>query len=586
VPWTGPDPTDGDDGMDNLAIARVFNEIGDLLEIKSENPFKIRAYRNAAETIAHLAGPVAGLSAEDRLGIPGIGKDLAAKLAELLETGACRYHQELLEQFPPTILDLLHLQGVGPKTVALLYRGLEIRTLEDLERAAKEGRIRTLKGMGSKKEALIIKALDERQRFAGRRLLAEAHDTAAALVAELREHAPAADISTVGSLRRGCETCGDLDILAAGAPPSLMDTFIGYRLVERVLARGETKSSVLLWGGFQADLRLVARDALGAGQQYFTGSKAHNIALRDRAIQQGLKLNEYGLFRVEDDVKIAGETEEGIYESLGLAFVPPELRENRGEIAAAASRTLPRLIRWQDLRGDVHMHTTATDGRADMETMAAAAKASGLDYIGIADHSQALAMANGLDEARALAHARAIRALSDRLDGFTLLAGIECDIRPDGSMDLADDCLAQLDYVIASVHSAFNQDPVQMTDRLLRALECPWVDILGHPTGRLILKREPYAYDVERVFAAAARAGVALEINSQVDRLDLDDTHARLARDRGVKLVIDSDAHSPAALGTLRWGATIARRGWIEPQDVLNTRPVDDFRAALRRRRK
>jgi DNA polymerase (family 10) len=574
------------DAMDNLAIARVFNDIGDLLEIKSENPFKIRAYRNAAETIAHFAGPVAGLSPTDRLGIPGIGKDLAAKLAELVETGTCRYHQELLEEFPPTILDLLHLQGVGPKTVALLYRGLEIKTLDDLERAAKEGRIRTLKGMGSKKEALIIKALEERQRFAGRRLLAEAHDTAAALVAALREHAPAADISSVGSLRRGCETCGDLDILAAGAPASLMDTFINYRLVERVLARGETKSSVLLWGGFQADLRLVARDALGAGQQYFTGSKAHNIALRDRAIQQGLKLNEYGLFRIDDDVKIAGETEEGIYESLGLAFIPPELRENRGEIAAAASRTLPRLIQWQDLRGDLHMHTTATDGRADMETMAAAAKASGLDYIGIADHSQALAMANGLDEERALAHARAIRALSDRMDGITLLAGIECDIRADGTMDLADDCLAQLDYVIASVHSAFNQEPAQMTDRLLRAMECPWVDILGHPTGRLILKREPYGFDVERVFAAAARAGVAIEINSQVDRLDLDDTHARLARDRGVKLVIDSDAHSPAALGTLRWGATIARRGWIEPHDVLNTRPVEEFRAALRRSRK
>jgi DNA polymerase (family X) len=392
--------------MDNLAVARVFGEIGDLLEIKGENPFKIRAYRNAADTIAHLAEPIAGLAAADRLGIPGIGKDLAAKLAELVETGSCRYHQELLEEFPPTILDLLHLQGVGPKTVALLYRSLEIRTLEDLERAARDGRIRTLKGMGSRKEALIIKALEERLRFAGRRLMAEAHDTSAALVSALREHAPSADISTVGSLRRGCETCGDLDILAAGAPPSLMDTFIGYRLVERVLARGETKSSVLLWGGFQADLRLVARDSLGAGQQYFTGSRAHNIALRDRAVQRGLKLNEYGLFRLEDEVKIAGETEEGIYESLGLAFVPPELRENRGEIAAAESRTLPRLIQWQDLRGDLHMHTTASDGRADAEAMALAARSAGLEYIGITDHSQALAMANGLDR-RGLSSTRA-----------------------------------------------------------------------------------------------------------------------------------------------------------------------------------
>ncbi len=571
--------------MTNLAIARVLGEIGDLLEIKGENPFKIRAYRNAADTIAHLAEPVAGLSPADRLGIPGIGKDLAAKIGELVDTRVCRYHQELLEEFPPTILDLLHLQGVGPKTVALLYRGLEIRTLDDLERAAREGRIRTLKGMGSRKEALILKALEDRQRVAGRRLMAEAHDMAAALVSELRAHAPSADIAMVGSLRRGCETCGDLDILAAGAPASLMDAFTGYRLVERVLARGQTKSSVLLWGGFQADLRLVAADSLGAGQQYFTGSKAHNIALRDRALQRGLKLNEYGLFRVADDVKIAGATEEGIYDALGLAFVPPELRENRGEIEAAEARTLPRLIQPQDLRGDLHMHTTATDGRADAETMARAAKASGLEYVGITDHSQALAMANGLDEAGVLEHARAIRALNERVEGITLLAGIECDIRPDGTMDLADDCLAQLDFVIASVHSAFNQDADRMTDRLLRALACPWVDILGHPTGRLILKREPYRFDVERVFAAAAHAGVALEINSQVDRLDLDDTHARLARDRGLTLVISSDAHSPAALGVLRWGATIARRGWLEPAAILNTRPVEQFRAALRRNR-
>lgn len=572
--------------MENLAIARVLAEIGDLLEIKNENPFKIRAYRNAADAIVHLPEALASLPPADRLAIPGIGKDLAAKIGELVETGACRYHRELLEEFPPTILDLLHLQGVGPKTVALLYRGLEIRTLDDLERAAREGRIRALKGMGARKEALILQALQERQRVTGRRLTAEAHDTAAALVAALRAHAPGADISVVGSLRRGCETCGDLDVLAAGAPPTLMEAFTGYRLVERVLARGETKSSVLLWGGFQADLRLVPAESLGAAQQYFTGSKAHNIALRDRAIQRGLKLNEYGLFRVEGDVKIAGETEEGIYEALGLALVPPELRENRGEIAAAAARALPRLIQPQDLRGDLHMHTTATDGRADAETMALAARAAGLEYIAITDHSRALAMANGLDETRALAHARAVRDLSSRLDGITVLAGIECDIRPDGTMDLADDCLAQLDLVIASVHSAFNQDEAQMTDRLLRAIACPWVDVIGHPTGRLILKREPYRFDVERVFAAAAAAGVALEINSLIERLDLDDTHARLARDRGVKLIIDSDAHSPAALGVLRWGAVVARRAWLQPDDVLNTRPVDAFRAMLRRHRR
>jgi DNA polymerase (family 10) len=571
--------------VENLAIARVLAEIGDLLEIKGENPFKIRAYQNAADTILHLGERVANLTPAERLGIPGIGKDLAAKIGELVETGACRYHQELLQAFPPTILDLLRLQGVGPKTVALLYHGLEIHTLEDLEGAAREGRIRGLKGMGAKKEALILKALEERQRFTGRRLTAEAHDTAAALIGELREHAPSAEIWTVGSLRRGCETCGDLDILAAGAPPSLMEVFTGYRLVERILAHGDTKSSVLLWGGFQADLRLVPRESLGAALQYFTGSKAHNIALRDRAIQQGFKLNEYGLFRITDDHKIAGDSEEGIYEALGLAFVPPELRENRGEIAAAAARALPRLVQLQDLRGDLHMHTTATDGRADAETMALAARAAGLEYIAITDHSKALAMANGLDEIRALEHARNIRALNVRLEGITVLAGIECDIRPDGTMDLADDCLAQLDIVIASVHSAFSQDAAQMTDRVLKAIRCPWVDVIGHPTGRLILKRDGYPLDFDQILPAAAAAGVALEINCQIDRLDLDDVHAALARERGVKLVIDSDAHSPAGLGALRWGAAVARRAWLEPSHVLNTRPLDELRGALRRAR-
>ena len=571
--------------MDNLAIARVLGEIGDLLEIKNENPFKIRAYRNAADTITHLGEPVAALPPADRLSLPGIGKDLAAKIGELIDTGTCAYYQELLQEFPPTILDLLRLQGVGPKTVALLYRQLEIRSLDDLERSAREGRIRELKGMGAKKEALILKALDERQRFTGRRLIAEAWDTGAALVSDLRAHSPDAEILMVGSLRRGCETCGDLDVLAAGAPPTLMEAFTNYRLVQRVLARGETKSSVLLAEGFQADLRLVPRESLGAASQYFTGSKAHNIALRDRAIQRGLKLNEYGLFRVDDDVRIAGETEQGIYEALGLALVPPELRENRGELAAAEHGTLPRLVTAQDLRGDLHMHTTATDGRADVETMAGAARAAGLEYIAITDHSRAIAMANGLDETATLAHARAIRELNQRLDGITVLAGIECDIRADGSMDLADDCLAELDIVIASVHSALNQEPERMTDRLLRAISCRWVDVLAHPTGRLILKREPSRFDTDRVFGAAAAAGVAIEINSQADRLDLDDVLARAARDRGVKIVIDSDAHSPAALSNVRWGISVARRAWIQPEDVLNTLPLEAFRAGLRRQK-
>jgi DNA polymerase (family 10) len=569
--------------LDNLAIARVLAEIGDLLEIKGENPFKIRAYRNAAETVTHETRRVAGLTPAERLELQGIGKDLATKIGELVDTGAIRYHQELLQEFPPTVLDLLHLQGVGPKTVARLYGELGIQTLEALEQAARDGRIRAMKGMGAKKEALILKALEEQRRFTGRRLTAEAWDTAAGLVAALRQHAPGAAIEMVGSLRRGCETCGDLDILAAGAPASLMDVFTSYQLVERILAHGETKSSVRLWGGFQADLRLVPRESLGAALQYFTGSKAHNIVLRDRAIQRGLKLNEYGLYRLDDDTRIAGEDESGIYAALGLDLVPPELRENRGEIEAAETGVLPRrLVQLADLQGDLHCHTTATDGRDSIESMARAAQAAGLRYLAVTDHSQALAMAGGLDESRALEHARAIRAVNARLDGFTLLAGIECDIRADGTMDLADDCLAQLDLVIASIHSGFTQDARQMTDRLLRAIANPWVDVLGHPMGRLILKREAHKADMTQVIDAAAAAGVVLEINAQVDRLDLDDLHARRARDAGARIVISSDAHSTAGLGALQWGVTVARRAWLAPDDVLNTRSVDDFRTALR----
>ncbi|PYR03938.1 MAG: DNA polymerase/3'-5' exonuclease PolX [Acidobacteria bacterium] len=571
--------------LDNLAIARILREIADLLEIKDENPFKIRAYRNSADIAANHPHELALLDETGLREIPGIGKDLAARIREIAETGDTTFHRELVEEFPPTILDLLHLQGVGPKTVAVLYRELGVRTLDELEAAARDGRVRALKGMGPKKEALILKALDEQKRFAGRHLLPDAHDTAAALLEYLRHHSPDATIEAVGSLRRGCDTCGDLDLLASGAAPDLMDHLADYRLVERVLGQGDTKSSVLLHGGFQADLRLVAADSRGAAMQYFTGSKAHNIALRDRAIRLGFKLNEYGLFTIADDVRVAGEREEDVYAALGLEWIPPELREMRGEIEAAEAHTLPRLVDRADLRGDLHMHTTETDGKDDVRSMAEAARDTPLEYIAITDHSQSLAMANGLDERRALAHAGRIRALDVEDIGVRLLAGIECDIKPDGSLDLADDCLAALDLVVASVHSAFNQERQQMTDRLLRALDNPHVDVLGHPTGRLILKREPYAVDVDAIVNAAARLGVALEINCQVDRLDLNDVHARLGRDRGARFLISSDAHSRLAFGRLRWGVLIARRGWLRPSDVLNTQPFDAFRASLRRNR-
>jgi DNA polymerase (family 10) len=569
--------------MENLVIARIFSEIADLLEIKNENPFKIRAYRNAADTIAHTTDNLSGCTEEQLRAIAGIGKDLAAKIREIAETGEARYHRDLLEQFPPTILDLLHLQGVGPKTVALLYTQAGIQTLEDLEAACSDGRLRELKGMGRKKEELILKALAERRQHSGRHLLPDAAEAAGLLVDYLRAECPGVDFVVVGSLRRGADTSGDIDILATGADPNVMNTLTTYRLVDRILARGDTKSSVLLWGGIQADLRLVPPESQGAAMQYFTGSKSHNIALRDRAISRGYKLNEYGLFRVSDGSSVAGRTEAGIYEALGLALVPPELREARGELDAAERGALPTLITLEDVRGDIHTHTTATDGRDDIETMAIAAREAGLSYLAITDHSQALAMANGLDEHRALEHAQRIHDISDRLEGITLLAGIECDIRPDGTLDLSEECLAQLDVVVASVHSAFNQDESQMTDRILRAVACPYVDIVGHPTGRRLLRREPYKVSVPSLIEAAAGAGVALEINSQVDRLDLCDTHAKLARERGVKIVISTDSHSRLGFQALKWGVMVARRAWLTAEDVLNTRPLEGFKAGLRR---
>src|SRR5687767_11589110 len=538
--------------VDNKSIAQVLAQIADLLEISGDNAFKIRAYRSAADVIATWPDAIVRMDAQQLRTIPGVGKDLAAKIRELAETGSSPYPQELLAQFPPTILDLLRLQGVGPKTVAMLYSTLNISTLDDLAAAARAGRLRPLKGMGAKKEAQILKSIEERAKDEGRHLLTETSATAFDLVSYLQGHAPDVEFIPVGSLRRGCETCGDIDIVAVGGDERLMDVFVAHPKVEQVLGQGTTKSSVKLAGSYQADLRLVPRESRGAAMQYFTGSKAHNILVRDRAIQRGFKLNEYGLFKTDTDEKVAGETEEGIYQALGMAWVEPELREHRGEIEAAVAGSLPTLVTVGDLRGDLHMHTTATDGKDDLESMAAAAHRLGHQYIAITDHSKAMAMANGLDEHRALDHAARIRALNGRYDGLTLLAGIECDILADGTLDLSHDCLSQLDLVVASVHSHFNQDAAQMTDRVLRAIECPWVDVLGHPTARRLLRRDSMRFDFDAVVSAAARLGVAMEINCQWERLDLNDTHARLARDRGVSLIISTDAHSVAALDRLR----------------------------------
>ena len=569
--------------MDNGAVARVLSEVADLLEIKGENAFKIRAYRSAADVVATTAEPVARMNEAQLRELPGIGKDLAARIQELADTGTCVPHASLLEEFPPTILDLLRLQGVGPKTVALLYHSLGVDSVEALGAAARAGRLQELRGMGPKKEALILKAIEERAQTAGRHLLADAAALAADIVASILAAHPTASVVPVGSVRRGAETCGDIDLLCTDADATVMDTFVAHPRVERILGHGDTKSSVRVRGGYQVDLRVVPRESRGAALQYFTGSKAHNIELRDRALQRGLTLNEYGLTRLDSREMVASDTEEAIYEALGLPWIAPELREHKGEIAAAEAGALPALVTEGDLQGDLHMHTTASDGRDSLEAMAAEAHRLGYKYIAITDHSKALAMANGLDERRALEHAARVRALNGRFAGLTLMAGIECDILADGTMDLSEDCLAQLDIVIASIHSHFTQDPSQMTDRVLRAVACPYVDVLGHPTGRLLLKRQPLPFDVPRVIAAASAAGVALEINSQVDRLDLNDAHVRLAREHGARFVISSDAHATGALGNVRWGTHVARRGWLTSADVLNTYPADTLRSALRR---
>jgi DNA polymerase (family 10) len=575
-----PDPA-----VENVAIAHVLAEIGDLLEIRGDNPFKVRAYRNASQVVRDCGERVAGLAPADLRALPGIGKDLAARITELVETGGSTFHRELAAQFPAGLLDVLRLQGVGPKTTALLYRELGIGSVDELTQAIASGAVRSVKGMGPGKEAALARAIEDHRAFAGRYLASEVWQQAHALLTHLRAAFPAATFDLVGSLRRGAETCGDLDVLATSAPPEVMDRFVAFARVERVLGHGPTRSSVRLSKGLQADLRLVPAESRGAAQQYFTGSKSHNIELRDRAMRLGLKLNEYGLFRVEDNARIAGETEAAIYEALGLPWIAPELREHRGEFDAARDGRLPPLVERADLRGDLHCHTTATDGKDTIRAMALAAREAGLSYLAITDHSQALAMANGLDERRALAHAAEIRALNAELEGITLLAGIECDIRPDGTMDLAEDCLAQLDLVVASVHSALTQETERMTARVLRALECPYVDVLGHPTGRMLLRREASSLDVEAVIDQATRLGVALEINGQPHRRDLHDGHARLARDRGARIVLASDAHATAGFEHLQWATFTARRAWLTRRDVLNCLPLEELRASLRRHR-
>ena len=575
--------------MENREIARLLWETADLMEIAGEDSFRIRSYRNGATAVEGYPERI-----EDILGdperkvtdIPGIGKGLSQVLSEIVERGSCDRRDHLLEKFPPTALEFLKIQGLGPKGIALIFEHYRVSTIDELERLCHEQKLRVLPRMGAKLEEKVLRSISQYRQRTGRYLLSYAEGVAQELAAVFHEVRGVEAVTPAGSLRRGRETVGDLDLLVTGPnPTAVLDRFIAYPSVEEVLSRGENKASAKVGReGLQVDVRALAPESFGAAMQYFTGSKDHNVAVRTRAVKMGFKLSEYGLYRVADDSKVAGETEAQIYEALGLGWIPPELRENSGEVEAAEQGTLPELVELEQIRGDLHMHTTETDGRATLAEMAEAGRAHGYEYIAITDHSKALAMANGLDEKRAVAFAAQVREINRGEIGIHVFSGLECDILKDGTLDLADDALAELDLVIASVHSHMNLEAAEMTDRLLRALECPHLRILGHPTGRILLHRDPFPFDFERVVAEAVRRGVWLEINASPERLDLSGTLVRTAKSKGARFTISTDAHHPKHLESMRYGVITARRGWLGPSDVMNTLPAKQFAAALQNR--
>jgi DNA polymerase (family 10) len=564
--------------MQNEEIAKVLDEIGDMLEIEGENFFRVRAYRNAARSVRDQPVPVAELSSEQLDDIPGIGADLAGKITTLIKTGELPLHRELAEKFPPALLELRDIPGLGPKRLKLLIDRLHIEGRDDLEREIRAGKLRKLRGFGAKIEERVLESLARRVEDAAKRIsYVDAARTAEQLVAHLRKCGAVGQLEVAGSFRRRRETVGDLDLLVSATHPEpVMKQFAAFPDVTRVTGSGETKASIQLKSGLQVDLRVVSQESFGAALMYFTGSKSHNVHLRRIAQARGLLLNEYGLFRGRSTV--AGKTEEQVYKALGLPLIPPELREDRGEIEAAGSGRLPTLLERSDLRGDLHTHSTYTDGRASIEAMARKAAEMGLEYFAVTDHSRRIAMAHGLDPKRLLEQAREIERVGARLRGVKLLRGIEVDILNDGSLDLPDSALAELDWVVASVHYKLEHNSRDMTRRMIKAIGNPHVDVIGHPSGRLIGHRQPSDFDLGEVLRVAREEGCALEVNSQPDRLDLTDIACMAARQAGVKLVVSSDAHSPRDFELLDYGVNQARRGWIEAGDVLNTRSVKSLR--------
>jgi DNA polymerase (family 10) len=568
----------------NAYIAAIFEEIADLLELEEANPFRIRAYRNAARTIGGLATEAYVLleKDEDLTTLPGIGRDLSEKIKEIISSNRCGLLDRLRTEFPPAVAELLRIPGLGPKRVRHLYHDLDVQTVEQLYSAARTGRICALPGFGEKMELKILQAIEAHTDQIGRFKLAVAAQYAEALRSYLATMPGVKQVTVAGSYRRMRETVADLDIVvAAASADTVMQHFTQYDEIAETLAAGPTRASVILKSGLQVDLRVVAEESYGAALHYFTGSKAHNIAIRQIAQKRGLKINEYGVYRGK--TRIAGESEESVYRAVGLPYIPPELRENRGEIEVARRGPLPQLAELSDLRGDLHVHTKATDGHNTLREMALAAKFYGWEYIAITDHSRRVTVARGLDPLRLARQCTEIDALNEELEGITLLKGIEVDILEDGDLDLPDQVLAKLDLVLGAVHSKFELSRARQTDRILRAMNRPHFTILAHPTGRLIQQRPPYDVDVPRIIREAGRRGCFLELNSQPDRLDLFDTYCQMAREEGVLISINSDAHSTFQFDNLRFGIGQARRGWLEKQHVLNTRPLSELRTLISR---
>ena len=576
--------------MINLDMARIFDEIADIFEVKGENPFKIRAYRRAARTIETLTQDLKVIAERGGINelkkIPGVGEGIAKKILEIAETGDCKKHIELKQEVPSGVLELLAIPRVGPKTIAKVHDELGICSIADLEEAARSHKLKKLPGLGAKVEENILKGIAQYRSYKGRVLLSEALPRAESIVTELKKLDAVAKITIAGSLRRMRETIGDIDILVVSKRPrDIMNAFTSLDGVEDIVAKGDTKSSILL-RGISVDLRVVAEASFGAAAHYFTGSKHHNIRIRELGMKQGLKINEYGIFR--GDERIGGEDEADVFASVGLAYIPPELREDRGEIEAAKANRIPELVAANDIKGDLHVHTNWSDGKNSIEEMALTAISSGYEYIAVADHSPAVGIAGGMNEDKITKREVEIEKVNKRFedDGikFSVLSASEVDIKSDFSMDFPDDVLKSLDVVVGAIHTKFTQDRETMTTRLVTAMENPNVDIIAHPTGRLLGKRDPYEVDMEQLMESAKATGTIMELNSFPGRLDLNDVHCKMAKDYGVLIAISTDAHDAMQMrDVIKYGVATARRGWLEPKDVVNTRGLEDLRALLKR---